>query len=252
MIAAIWPLAYVCARRACAPGAVERARQLLGADILDGMLRAVEGSVREEVSRALNADYIEREFDKLALKFNARLLVPALDASVKIFKKIIFKEDSESPDLGLISEIAEIEKGLLRELAGLLRGTGYAQVENLVRGLSVLAEYDLWHLRRLSEYSEYTLSISLRDLEGMARDALGDVMVMRVMQLYLFHTLFACTSAVLAVAGIVERFKEGNRDALAARCREYAEVLNAYIDTVDTYLDKEAREILKRLGLLSS
>jgi len=249
VIAAIWPLAYVCARRACAPGAVERARQLLGADILDSMLRAVEGGVREEVSRVLNADDIEREFDKLALKFSTRLLVPALDVNVKIFKKIIFKEDSESPDLGLINEIAEIEKGLVRELAGLLRGTGYAQAENLVRGLSVLAEYDLWYLRRLSEYSEYTLSISLRDLEGMARDALGDVMVM---QLYLFHTLFACTSAVLAVAGIVERFREGNRDALAARCREYAEELDAYIDTVDTLLDKEAREALKRLGPLSS
>jgi hypothetical protein len=245
MLTAIWPLAYVCARRACAPGAVERARQLLGADTLDGMLRVVEEGVREEASRALNADSVEREFYKLAARFNARLLPPTLDANMKVFGKV-FKRDSRSLDLGLINETAEIEKELLRGLTGLLRGTGYAQAENLARGLSVLADYDLWYLRKVSELSVLS---SPEDLEGMARDALGDMMVMLQ---YLFYSLFACTSAVSAVAGIVERFREGNRDALAARCMEFAEELDAYIDTVDTHLDRETREALKRLGLLYS
>jgi hypothetical protein len=245
MLTAIWPLAYVCAKRACAPGAVERARQLLGADILDGMLTVVEEGVREEVSGALNAGSVEREFYKLAARFGTRLLPPTLDANMKIFK-MAFKRDSRSLDLGLINETAEIEKELLRELTGLLRGTGYAQAENLARGLSVLADYDLWYLRRVSELSMLS---SPEDLEGMARDALGDIMVMH---LYLFYSLFACVSAVSAVAGIVERFKEENRDALAARCMELAEELDAYIDTVDTHLDKEAREVLKRLGLTPS
>jgi hypothetical protein len=70
------------------------------------------------------------------------------------------------------------------------------------------------------------------------------------LQSYLSYLLFAWVSAVSAVTGIVERFREENRDILAAWCREYADEVDAYIDTVDTLLDDDAYETLKRLGLV--
>ncbi len=38
-----------------------------------------------------------------------------------------------------------------------------------------------------------------------------------------------------------------NRDTLSYWCREYAEEVDGYIDTIDTLLDDEAYEVIKNL-----
>jgi hypothetical protein len=225
----VQPSLYI-AERVRLAGIVERARQLLGGDFLKRLLEAVEEGVRHEVSEILNASDIDERFPTLATKFWLRLALSTLEVSQRVLS---------SPDFS--RKVAEVERALARELTSLLKRTGYARAEDLALGLSVLTEYDLWLLDRASEIGLEPL------LERLCERAPCETLLL---QSYLSCLLFAWVSAVSAVTGVVGRFREENRDILAARCREYAEEVDAYVDTVDTLLDDDAYEALKRLGLV--
>jgi hypothetical protein len=111
---------------------VERARLLLGSDLLERLLETAEEGVRHEVYEILNADDIHERFPTLATKFWLRLALSMLEVSQRVLS---------SPDLS--RKVAEMERDLARELIRLLKRTGYARAEDLAYGLSALTEYDL-------------------------------------------------------------------------------------------------------------
>ena len=67
---------------------------------------------------------------------------------------------------------------------------------------------------------------------------------------YLRYLFFAWTSATSAILKLVERYKEENRDTLVKWCRTYKEEVEGYIDTLDTLLDDESYDAIKKLDIV--
>ena len=127
---------------------------------------------------------------------------------------------------------------LARHTARLLRNTGYEHAEDLVYGLSIMIEYDLWLVEKV-------VKLGLEELlEKLSERALTEALEISS---YLRYLGFAWISATTAILGIIKEYKVENRDTLSQWCREYAEEIDSYIDTIDTLLDDEAYEVIKKL-----
>jgi hypothetical protein len=212
-------------------GMFERLSRFVGRRELRRLMKAVDTAVRYEVSQALRFDNLPKVFPKLTRRFWSRVELYISVITDRVFDNVVSLED--------LKEFREVEMDLARHTARLLRNTGYEHAEDLVYGLSIMIEYDLWLVEKV-------IKLGLDELlEKLSERALTEILEASS---YLRYLGFAWISATTATLGIIKEYKVENRDTLSQWCREYAEEIDSYIDTIDTLLDDEAYEIIKNLG----
>ncbi len=210
---------------------IERFRELVGAEVVAKLGRALDEALSDEVRRALNTDDLERDLPMLVEKFWARISLPLVELNATI----------RALDVETLKKFRGVEEELARIVAKAIKGSGYVYSDNLVYALSILVDRDLWVLDKVSEIGFDNL---VRKLVDRALDV--------VVQLtgYTACLTFAWIASTSAVLGIVKEFRERNRDVLAVWCREYAEEIDRYLDTLDLLLDDEVYEDLVELGIV--
>jgi len=211
---------------------MERMGLIIDSDVLLRLKKAFSDVLAKEVSYALNAESIEvlrERYPYLVENFLSRIYFPLFQVSNRLLKQLSTDKDFEEIYLKLVKSVAED-----------LRRTNYKYSEDLIYALSLLADRDLWLVRRVSEMG---LDIFVKKLvkRGL-RESLEATS-------YMLYAMFSWISASSAVLGLVDRFKWNNVDVLTKWSRHYAEELDIYIDTLDTILDDEVYGNLKSLGL---
>jgi len=212
---------------------VRRFRGLIGDELAGELGRVFDRALAEDVRRALNSENLERLFPDLVARFWARILLPLVELSTKLF--------TLSTDPRALELVKSVERDLGRALAKVVRGSGYRYADYLVYGLSVLIDRDVWILERTAEYG----------LDGVVRRFVerGLEALLNLAD-YTIYLTFVWVSATAAVLGLVKEFREENRDALARWRRGYAGELESYMDTLDILLDDEAYSDLVELGVV--
>lgn len=196
----------------------------------------IREAVKEEVSAALNDPNLEETFGWYMVAFAFRIMSPLVRSSLHVLRGL---ETVENED---VEELVREEETMYKRLAEEIRATGYKHAEELVYGLSVIADHDVWVLRKVKKYG----------IEGLLR-RLGERALMETVEASrcLAALLFTWFSATAALFNLVDKFREENRDTLAKWSKELAEELDAYIDTLDLLISDEDYEALKEVGLVS-
>jgi hypothetical protein len=211
-------------------GMFERLSRFVGRRELRRLVKAVDTAVRYEVSQALRSVDLPKVFPKLTRRFWSRVELHISVITDRVFDSVASQED--------LKEFREVEMDLARYTARLLRNTGYERAEDLVYSLSIMIEYDLWLVEKV-------VKLGLEELlEKLSERALTEILEASS---YLRYLGFAWISATTATLGVIKKYKVENRDTLSQWCREYAEEVDSYIDTIDTLLDDEAYEVIKKL-----
>ena len=206
---------------------------VVGGDVVERLLGAFREAMNAEVYEVPNVDDPARVFANLADRFWARIAFPLVEVSERVFRRI---GDGE-----FVERVKSLERGLAKFVASVIRSSGYAHSEDLVRGFSALVDYDLWVLNRVAALG---LDGFVRRLEERAFVEAANLVG------YVMFLGFAWVAAASAVLGLVRGFREVNRDVLAAWCGEYAGLVDEYIDTVDVLLDDEAYAELRDLSIV--
>jgi hypothetical protein len=209
---------------------IEKLSRFVGRRELGRLVKAVDTAVRYEISQALRSDNLTKVFPKLTRRFWSRVELHISVITDRVFDSVASLED--------LKEFREVEMDLARYIAKLLRNTGYERAGDLVYGFSIMIEYDLWLVEKV-------VKLGLEELlEKLSERALTETLELSS---YLRYLGFAWISATTATLGIIKEYKVENRDTLSQWCREYAEEVDSYIDTIDTLLDDEAYEVIKNL-----
>jgi len=211
--------------------ALERLKRLIGAEAFEEVSRASEEVLRGEARRALTTDDLVHEFPSLAEKFWARLWLPLVEMSAKLY----------TLDAERLNEVKACEEELAEAVAMSLRASNYANAEDLVYALSALVDRDTWILEWISrlEIDEFVEKLSTR--------ALSEVLQLSGYTIYLAFAWFASTVAVL---GLAKEYRGENRDLLAAWSRQYAKEVQELLDALDLLIDDETYEDVLKLGIL--
>jgi len=212
---------------------IERFRELIGEEVAKRLDTAFNEALDTEISRALNSDELEHEIHPLVERFWARIALPLTEIAQSIL--------SHRADRAILKEFISLEEKLGIALAKLIKGSGYALADDLVYGLSVLIDRDRWVLEKVAE-----LGIDNFVNKLLERDPKSFIEWVNY-TMYLTFTWLASTAAVL---GIVERYREENRDKMAQWCRAYAKEVEEYMDTLDILLKDEVYEELAELGIV--
>ena len=123
---------------------VKRFRALISDELAEELDRAFDDALEREVRRALNSEDLGQEFPDLVMRFWARLSLPLVELSTELFKL--------SADSGALELVKDIELDLGRVLSKVIKGSGYRYAEDLVYGLSVLIDRDVWVMEKMSKY----------------------------------------------------------------------------------------------------
>jgi len=212
---------------------VRRFRELVGDELAEELDKVFDKALAEEVRKALNSENLGHELPDLVMRFWARISLPLVELSTKLSTLLA---DSRALEL-----VKSVELDLGRILAKVIKGSGYRYAEDLVYGLSVLIDRDIWILERTASYGfdgvvKRFIERGLEPLLNLAG--------------YTMYLTFAWVSATAAVLGLVKEFREDDRDTLARWCREYAKELESYMDTLDLLLDDEVYSDLIELGVV--
>jgi len=207
----------------------EKLRRLVGSELLDRLNAMFDDALRDEIHGALNTKDLMRDFPMLAEKFWARMALPLVELNYKVctFDKLTLKM------------FREIEEELAKTVVKALKK--HEHVDDLVYALSILTDRDLWILDKMSELSFENFIKKLFDRDPNA-----------VLQFtgYTMYLTLAWVSASAATFGIVENYREDNRDTLTSWCRQYAKEVEGYLDTLNILLDDEVYRDLMELGVL--
>ncbi|WP_460125963.1 hypothetical protein [Stetteria hydrogenophila] len=211
--------------------------EIIGGEALEMLLEALGEAVEGEARIALSMDPagLEAELPRLTARFWATIHKPLLEAGEALLAA------AASP--GVLDEVARPEREAARELAGILRGTGYRRAGDLVRGLAALVDRDLWLTRWLGRLGPEGLRARL------AGRGLRELLEFTDCTLRL---LFAWTAAAAPLLGLIREYREDSRDALAELAGRLAGEVEDYIDTLDLLLDDEAYEDLVKMGVVKA
>ncbi len=122
-------------------GMFEKLSKFVGRRELRRLVKAVDTAVKYEVSQALRSGDLPKVFPKLTRRFWSRVELHISVITDRVFDSVASLED--------LKEFREVEVGLARYTTRLLRSTGYERVEDLVYGLSMMIEHDLWLVEKV-------------------------------------------------------------------------------------------------------
>jgi len=210
-------------------GVVVKFGELVGEDVAEKVHKAWEEALGGEIQRVLTADIVQ-EFSGAAWEFWARLSPPLAEVATRLYGSGLGK-------------VRAYEGELARAVAKALRASGYARTEDLVYALSALVDRDAWILDWASRLGPGEF------VKRLVTRAHGEALQLAEYTVYLASAWLASTAAVL---GMVEEYREANRDQLAMWARQYAEEVQGLLDTLDLLLDDEAYEELAALGIVKT
>jgi hypothetical protein len=130
---------------------------------------------------------------------------------------------------------------LAKITATLMRKSEYEKIEDIVYGLATLVDHDRWVAGKISTagFDDLARKLSERALETALSFAQCSM-----------DLAFAWVSAASAALGIVREYRRENMDYLAGLCRELANKLDSYMETLDIVVDDELYEDLVKLGVV--
>jgi hypothetical protein len=203
-------------------------REGVGRGLSIKLTRVLTGALKNEVSNILNSPEAESAFPHLSAKFWARTALPMLEFNEAIFS---------SPTL--LSEFLTNVEELAKITATLIRKSEYEKIEDIVYGLATLVDHDRWVAGKISAagFDDLARKLSERALETALSFAQCSM-----------DLAFAWVSAASAALGIVREYRRENMDYLAGLCRELANKLDSYMETLDIVVDDELYEDLVKLG----
>ena len=205
-------------------------REGVGRGLSIKLTKVFTGALKNEVANILNSTEAGSAFPHLSAKFWARMALPMLEFNEAIFS---------SPAL-LDEFIINVEE-LSKITAKLMRKSEYRKIEDLVYGLATLVDHDRWVAGKISAtgFDDLARKLSERALETTLSFAQCSM-----------DLAFAWVSAASAALGVVREYRRENMDYLAGLCRELANKLDSYMETLDMVVDDELYEDLVRLGVV--
>lgn len=203
-------------------------------DLVGNITNAFKDALDNEVYAVLNAEDVTNTFLINLPIFTGRVINLMIRSTQDVVRGISLSKIS-------INDFNRAELAISRELARLIRSTNYPHAEDLVYALSMLIEYDLWVVNNVVRYG---FNEVISRINERALNEAGEASA------YLMATAFAWYSSTSAVLGMVREYREGNRDLLARWSREYADELDAYIDTLDLLINDETYEALVEEGVI--
>jgi len=205
-------------------------REGVGRGLSIKLTKVFTGALKNEVANILNSTEAGSAFPHLSAKFWARMALPMLEFNEAIFS---------SPAL-LDEFIINVEE-LSKITAKLMRKSEYRNIEDLVYGLATLVDHDRWVAGKISAtgFDDLARKLSERALETTLSFAQCSM-----------DLAFAWVSAASAALGVVREYRRENMDYLAGLCRELANKLDSYMETLDMVVDDELYEDLVRLGVV--
>jgi hypothetical protein len=205
-------------------------REGVGRGLSIKLTKVFTGALKNEVANILNSTEAGSAFPHLSAKFWARMALPMLEFNEAIFS---------SP--ALLDEFIINVKELSKITAKLMRKSEYRKIEDLVYGLATLVDHDRGVAGKISAtgFDDLARKLSERALETTLSFAQCSM-----------DLAFAWVSAASAALGVVREYRRENMDYLAGLCRELANKLDSYMETLDMVVDDELYEDLVRLGVV--
>lgn len=195
--------------------------KLVGSEIIENLSKVFDEALKDEIYKVLNTDNLIQNFPKLSERFWARIALPLVEFSERVFHNI---------DVTSWETFKKVEKELATSIAKIIKNSSYNRANDIIYALSVLVDRDLWVFDKICELGleNFIKKLIERDI-NLALQFLG----------YTLYLSFAWLSLTVTVIGVAKEYKEENRDLLAMWCREYSKELEDCIDTLDILLDDE-------------